>query len=142
MLLSAAVKDKRFKALVLVGASPCFVGNESFPYGHPSALVKRMIEDMGSMPDRAIDRFLKLNFTHEELLTDEAVAFIETYGCPKQVASEAILAAGGTISHHHGIGVDHLAWMARERGALGMDALRAAKAVVDPDGLMNPGKLL
>ena len=88
VLLSAAVKDKRFKALVLVGASPCFVGNESFPYGHPSALVKRMIEDMDKEPDRAIERFLKLNFTHEELVTDEAKAFIETYGSPERVASE------------------------------------------------------
>jgi pimeloyl-[acyl-carrier protein] methyl ester esterase len=88
VLLSAAVKDKRFKALVLVGASPCFVGNEHFPYGHSSALVKRMIHDLNQKPEQTIERFLKLNFTHEELVTDEAAAFIETYGSPEQVVSE------------------------------------------------------
>ena len=87
VLLSAAAKDKRFKALVLVGASPCFVGKVNFSYGHPSALITRMIEDMDHTPDRAIERFLKLNFTHEELVTDEAAAFIETYSSPEQVVS-------------------------------------------------------
>ena len=60
----------------------------------------------------------------------------------KRDATEAIVAAGGTISHHHGVGVDHRPWMAREKGALGVEALRAVKRAVDPSGLMNPGKLL
>ncbi len=60
----------------------------------------------------------------------------------KRDATEAIVAAGGTISHHHGVGVDHRPWMAREKGALGVEALRALKRAVDPSGLMNPGKLL
>ena len=87
VLLSAAVKDKRYKALVFVGASPCFVGNEHFAYGHASALVKRMIHDIGLKPERTIERFLKLNFTNDELATDEARAFIESYSSPEQVVS-------------------------------------------------------
>jgi len=60
----------------------------------------------------------------------------------KREVTEAIVAAGGTISHHHGVGVDHLPWLAREKGALGLAALRAARTALDPRGLMNPGKLL
>jgi alkyldihydroxyacetonephosphate synthase len=67
---------------------------------------------------------------------------LEQWSAVKRDATEAILAAGGTLSHHHGVGVDHQPWLARERGALGVEALRAVKRAVDPKGLMNPGKLL
>ena len=67
---------------------------------------------------------------------------VEQWRAIKRDASEAILAAGGTISHHHGIGVDHQPWMAREKGVLGVEALRAVKRAFDPSGVMNPGKLL
>jgi alkyldihydroxyacetonephosphate synthase len=60
----------------------------------------------------------------------------------KRAASEAIVAGGGTITHHHGVGVDHARWMEREVGAGGLATLRAVKAEVDPAGIMNPGKLL
>ncbi|MBV9693159.1 MAG: FAD-binding oxidoreductase, partial [Alphaproteobacteria bacterium] len=60
----------------------------------------------------------------------------------KKAASDAIAAHGGTISHHHGIGEDHLPWMAQEKGQLGIDVLRAVKAALDPKGVMNPGKLI
>lgn len=59
----------------------------------------------------------------------------------KSAASEAIVARGGTISHQHGVGLDHAAYLPAEKGALGMAALRAACAVFDPAGIMNPGKL-
>lgn len=60
----------------------------------------------------------------------------------KQAASEAILANGGTISHHHGVGEDHLPWIAQEKGVLGIEVLRAVKQALDPAGVLNPGKLL
>ena len=60
----------------------------------------------------------------------------------KRAASDAIVAAGGTITHHHAIGRDHAPWLEREVGALGIDLLRAAKHACDPGGIMNPGKLL
>jgi alkyldihydroxyacetonephosphate synthase len=60
----------------------------------------------------------------------------------KQAASDAILAGGGTITHHHAVGRDHVPWMEREVGAGGVAALRALKAELDPAGVMNPGKLL
>ncbi|MFJ3334746.1 FAD-binding oxidoreductase [Streptomyces sp. NPDC086766] len=60
----------------------------------------------------------------------------------KHAANEAILAAGGTISHHHGVGTDHRDWYVREAGPLGVEALRAVKRRLDPEGLLSPGVLL
>jgi len=60
----------------------------------------------------------------------------------KHAANEAVLAAGGTISHHHGVGTDHRDWYVREAGELAVEALRAVKRRLDPDGLLNPGVLL
>jgi alkyldihydroxyacetonephosphate synthase len=60
----------------------------------------------------------------------------------KDAASAAIVRSGATISHHHGVGRDHAGWAAVELGALGASSLRALKAVLDPAGVMNPGKLI
>ncbi|GAA1014863.1 FAD-binding oxidoreductase [Streptomyces thermogriseus] len=60
----------------------------------------------------------------------------------KRAANEAIGAAGGTISHHHGVGTDHREGYVREAGPLGVEALRAVKRRLDPAGLLNPGILL
>ncbi len=60
----------------------------------------------------------------------------------KEAASQAILAAGATITHHHAVGRDHRAWYDRQRPEPFAAALRAAKAAVDPAGLLNPGALI
>lgn len=60
----------------------------------------------------------------------------------KTAASEAILENGGTISHHHGVGTDHLPWMAREKGPITTALLQAIKHEIDPKGIFNPGKLI
>ena len=60
----------------------------------------------------------------------------------KQAASEAILAAGGTITHHHAVGRDHRPWYDRQRPDVFAAAFQAAKAAVDPAGIMNPGVLI
>ncbi|MEU6577652.1 FAD-binding oxidoreductase [Streptomyces sp. NPDC046805] len=60
----------------------------------------------------------------------------------KHAANEAVLAAGGTISHHHGVGTDHRDWYVREAGPLGIEALQAVKRCLDPAGILNPGILL
>ncbi|UJA21977.1 FAD-binding oxidoreductase [Thermoleophilia bacterium SCSIO 60948] len=60
----------------------------------------------------------------------------------KDAASDAILAAGGSISHHHGVGTDHREHLAREIGPLGVEVLRAVKSKLDPDGILNPGVLI
>jgi alkyldihydroxyacetonephosphate synthase len=60
----------------------------------------------------------------------------------KAAAAEAVLAAGGTITHHHAVGRDHRPWYDRQRPEPFAAALRAAKAAVDPAGVLNPGVLL
>lgn len=60
----------------------------------------------------------------------------------KQRVSQTIVAHGGTISHQHGVGVDHAPYLEAEKGSPGISALRAMAAAVDPDGMMNPGKLI
>lgn len=60
----------------------------------------------------------------------------------KVAVSEAIANAGGSITHHHGIGRDHRPWYDRQRPDLFAAALRAGKSVLDPAGILNPGALL
>jgi alkyldihydroxyacetonephosphate synthase len=67
---------------------------------------------------------------------------IEQWGAVKRAASEAIIATGGTITHHHAVGVDHAPYMQAEIGETGLDVLRAVKQQLDPTEIMNPGKLL
>ncbi len=69
-------------------------------------------------------------------------AEIEQWRAAKEAASAAIVEGGGTITHHHAVGRDHAPWMAAEVGVQGLELLRAAKASLDPSGIMNPGKLL
>ena len=67
---------------------------------------------------------------------------LEPWGRVKHRVNDAILAAGATISHHHGIGTDHAPWLEQEIGEVGVRMLRAVKAELDPAGTMNPGALL
>jgi alkyldihydroxyacetonephosphate synthase len=72
----------------------------------------------------------------------EEGAELDQWHAAKAAASDAIVSHHGTITHHHAIGRDHAPWMQAEVGELGVELLRAAKARLDPRGIMNPGKLL
>jgi len=67
---------------------------------------------------------------------------LEQWAAVKRAACEAIVAHGGTITHHHAVGRDHAPYMEAEVGRTGLDLIRAAKEQLDPAGIMNPGKLL
>ena len=60
----------------------------------------------------------------------------------KAAASQAIIKHGGTISHQHGVGTDHLPYLSAEKGKLGMKILEETGQSLDPEGMLNPGKLL
>jgi alkyldihydroxyacetonephosphate synthase len=60
----------------------------------------------------------------------------------KSAASDALVSAGATITHHHGVGADHKPWLASEIGPVGVQVLRAVKERIDPRGVMNPGILI
>jgi alkyldihydroxyacetonephosphate synthase len=68
-------------------------------------------------------------------------ANLERWRRLKTAVSQAVVAGGGTISHQHGVGVDHAPYLAAEKGELGMALLRAAARELDPGAMMNPGKL-
>jgi alkyldihydroxyacetonephosphate synthase len=72
----------------------------------------------------------------------EPAAELAQWRAAKLAASEAIVAQGATITHHHAVGTDHRGFMRAEVGELGLAALRAVKAELDPTGILNPGKLL
>jgi alkyldihydroxyacetonephosphate synthase len=91
-------------------------------------------------------------FTH--VYPDGPAPYYTFYGCGtpgrlveqwrhiKVRASEALLAAGGTITHHHAVGRDHMPWYREQRPVLFGKALAAAKSVLDPAGILNPGVLV
>lgn len=60
----------------------------------------------------------------------------------KARVNDAIMAAGGTISHHHGVGRDHAPWLAGEIGDTGVRILAAIKRELDPVGILNPGAVI
>ncbi len=67
---------------------------------------------------------------------------VEQWDEIKAAASEAVIEGGGTITHHHAVGRDHRPWYDRQRPAPFAAGLRAAKAELDPAGMLNPGVLL
>jgi alkyldihydroxyacetonephosphate synthase len=69
-------------------------------------------------------------------------AEIEQWAEVKRAACEAIVDHGGTITHHHAVGRDHAPYMEAEVGSTGLNALQALKEELDPDDIMNPGKLI
>ena len=69
-------------------------------------------------------------------------AELEQWAAIKAAASEAVLAGGGTITHHHAVGRDHRPWYDRQRPDAFAAALRAAKRELDPAGALNPGVLV
>ena len=76
------------------------------------------------------------------IAAQETGAELAQWRAAKGAAGDAIAAAGAAITHHHAVGRDHSPWMQAEVGALGLEALRALKARLDPPAIMNPGKLL
>ncbi len=89
-------------------------------YGDGSSLYTTYLFRLAPTPEETLERWRRL----------------------KAAASEAIVAGGGTISHQHGVGVDHAPYLAAEKGALGLAVLGDVLRRFDPAGVMNPGKLL
>ena len=67
---------------------------------------------------------------------------LEQWDQIKSAAAEAVIAGGGTITHHHAVGRDHRPWYDRQRPDLFAEALRAAKKALDPAAILNPGVLV
>jgi alkyldihydroxyacetonephosphate synthase len=74
--------------------------------------------------------------------TNDPDDVLERWSAMKAAASQEILAHGGTISHQHGVGTDHKPYLPAEKGRLGMAAIHSLCQTLDPNGIMNPGKLV
>jgi alkyldihydroxyacetonephosphate synthase len=92
----------------------------SHVYPSGSSLYTTYVFRLSEDPDRTLDRWARL----------------------KAATSEAIVAGGGTISHQHGVGRDHVPYLAAEKGSLGMAAFAGLVRTFDPKGILNPGALL
>ena len=80
-----------------------------------------------------------LYFTVATRQDDDPVA---QWRAAKAAASDAIIASGASITHHHAVGQDHKPWLAQEIGPVGVEMLRAVKERIDPTGVLNPGVLI
>ena len=67
---------------------------------------------------------------------------VEQFWAIKTAASQAMIDAGGTITHHHALGRDHRTWYDLERPPLFAEAIRAVKSRLDPKHILNPGVLV
>ena len=76
------------------------------------------------------------------VIAAQAADPVGQWAAAKAAAGDAIMSHGGTITHHHAVGTDHLPWMRAEVGDLGAEVLRAVKDALDPAGVLNPGKLI
>jgi alkyldihydroxyacetonephosphate synthase len=63
------------------------------------------------------------------------------YLCAKRAAQQSFIDNGGTLSHHHAVGTEHLPWLAADISPVGVRAVAALKLGIDPANIMNPGRL-
>lgn len=74
--------------------------------------------------------------------TPDADETLHRWKVCKNSASQVIINQKGTISHQHGIGIDHAQYIKAEKQEIGIEVLKAAVETFDPKGLLNPGKLI
>lgn len=122
---------------------------EQFADFHATVIdvAKRVIREV-----TGIDGSVSCRFTH--VYPDGPAPYFSFYALPrrgseldqwkeiKNAVSDALIAAGGTITHHHAVGRDHRPWYDMQRPELFAQALRAAKKTLDPRSLLNPGVLI
>jgi len=118
--VKAGVEKALREGLEEIGERVHAFSHLSHLYADGSSLYTTYLFRLASDPDENLRRWLRL----------------------KSAASRAIVEAGGTISHQHGVGIDHLPYLAAEKGSLGLSALQSLFRHFDPGGLMNPGKLV
>jgi alkyldihydroxyacetonephosphate synthase len=116
----AAIESALQEALAAFGERLHVFTHLSHVYAHGSSVYTTYVFRLAADPDETLARWTAL----------------------KQAGSEAVVREGGTISHQHGVGVDHAPYLEAEKGPLGMGALAALVRHFDPAGMMNPGKLL
>jgi alkyldihydroxyacetonephosphate synthase len=141
------LRDALLGAGVLVETleTACFWSGVLSLYESVGAAVRDALTGLGTPPivlchvSHVYAAGASLYFTVACAQGDDPVA---QWRAAKAAAGEAIHAGGGTISHHHGVGVDHRDRYAAEVGELGVELTRSLKAALDPTGILNPGVLI
>ena len=111
------------------------------------AVTEKAIRDVTGKPGQVTCRFTHVYpdgpapYFSFHALGDHG-ALLEQWQAIKDAASDALIAGGGTITHHHAVGREHRRWYDRQRPDLFAGALKAAKKTLDPCGIMNPGVLI
>jgi alkyldihydroxyacetonephosphate synthase len=118
--LTQAIETALRSALKAEGEEVHAFTHLSHLYPHGSAIYTTYLYRIADSPDETLHRWQVL----------------------KNAASQAIVAGHGTISHQHGIGTDHQQYLIAEKGPLGLSAMRQLYSHFDPEGIMNPGKLV
>ncbi len=125
------------------------------PWSRVPALAQAVRAALASALERESERVAVLCHVSHPYPDGASLYFTFFFRCPadpdaavarwatiKRAATTAIVAGGGTLSHHHGVGAWHAPWLAREVGQTGVDLLRAAATRLDPTGVLNPHVLL
>lgn len=143
------VRDALVRMGVLVETFETAVTWDRWPalHGAVTGAVRAALEEVGAGAG-----FVTCRFTHvypdgpapyyTVVAPARRGAELEQWDTVKAAASEALLACGATITHHHAVGRVHRPWYDRQRPPLFGAALQAAKAVLDPAGICNPGVLV
>ena len=114
-------------------------------YAAVKQAVEQSLADQGTPPlvlchvSHVYETGASLYFTVAAKELDDALA---QWHLAKAAASDAILAHGASITHHHAVGRDHKPWFEQEIGPVGVEVLRAVKARLDPAGVLNPGVMV
>jgi len=144
VLVAMGVLSETFETAITWERFPAF-------HEHVTAAVGEAIESVAAPAARGAG-LLSCRFTH--VYPDGPAPYftviaparrgeeVEQWSAIKRAASDAVIAHGGTITHHHAVGRDHRPWYDRQRPDLFAQALRSAKDMVDPRGIMNPGVLI
>jgi alkyldihydroxyacetonephosphate synthase len=144
VLVAMGVLSETFETAITWERFPAF-------HEHVTAAVAEAIESVAAPAARGAGQ-VSCRFTH--VYPDGPAPYftviaparrgeeVEQWSAIKRAASDAVIAHGGTITHHHAVGRDHRPWYDRQRPDLFAQALRSAKDMVDPRGIMNPGALI
>ena len=122
-----------------------FWSNVSHVYGAVSEALTTALGEQGTNPlvlchiSHVYETGASLYFT---VAAQQLGDGLEQWARAKAAASDAMVAAGATITHHHAVGRDHKPWLAQEIGPVGVGMLRAVKFEIDPHGVLNPGILV
>jgi alkyldihydroxyacetonephosphate synthase len=144
LLVALGVLSETFETAITWERFPAF-------HEHVTAAVREAIDDVAAPAARGAGQ-VSCRFTH--VYPDGPAPYftvlaparrgeeVEQWAAIKRAASDAVIVNGGTITHHHAVGRDHRPWYDRQRPQPFADALRGAKAAIDPRGIMNPGVLI